>query len=73
MHFEGLWSSFGFGMDSKCIEQGGWTKLKTKEAKNVKNYCTNDKELSHKRVSLHNAPSLPCNHHCIPFGFPCHA
>ncbi|CAN6691877.1 unnamed protein product [Malus baccata var. baccata] len=29
-HFGAFWSSFGHGMDSICIEQGGWTKLKTK-------------------------------------------
>ena len=33
--FGAFWSIFGLGMDSTCMEQGGWTKLKTKEARNV--------------------------------------
>jgi hypothetical protein len=37
MHFGAFWSKMGLGMDSKCMGQSGWTNLRTKEAKNVKN------------------------------------
>ena len=29
MHFGAFWSNFGHGMDNICLEQCGWTKLKT--------------------------------------------
>ncbi|KAB2622465.1 myelin transcription factor 1-like [Pyrus ussuriensis x Pyrus communis] len=31
VQFGAIWSSFGLGMDSTCLEQGGWTKLKFKK------------------------------------------
>ena len=66
MHFGGLWSSFGFGWIANVGSEVDGRKLKTKEAKNVKNYCTKDKELSHNRVSLQNSHPLPCK----PIVFP---
>ena len=35
VHFGAIWSSFGLGMDSLHMEQGGWTNLKSKEARNM--------------------------------------
>ena len=33
VHFEAIWSSFGHGLDSLTMEQCGWTKLKSREAR----------------------------------------
>ena len=35
VHFGAIWSSFGHGIDSLHMEQGGWTNLKSKEARNM--------------------------------------
>ncbi|KAM2352363.1 hypothetical protein ACFXTH_007049 [Malus domestica] len=71
MHFGAFWSKMGLGMDSKCMGQSGWTNLRTKEAKNMKNYGPKDEENSPK-ICHPNLHSLPCKPHRIPFGFPCH-
>ena len=46
----------------------GWTNLRTKEAKNMKNYGPKDEENSPK-ICHPNLHSLPCKPHRIPFGF----
>ena len=33
MHFGAFWSKIGLGMDSLCLEQKEWTKLKTKRVR----------------------------------------
>ena len=33
LHFGAIWSSFGHGLDSLTMEQSGWTKLKSREAR----------------------------------------
>ena len=33
VHFRAFWSSFGLGMDSLFMEQGGWMNLKFKRGK----------------------------------------
>ena len=78
MHFGAFWSSFGLGMNSTCMEQGGWMKLKTKEARNV---------LKRRRINVKRTKSsatkgchstihlsiIVVHHHCTPFGFLCRA
>ena len=41
VHFGAIWSSFGHGMDSLHMEQGGWMNLKSREARNVINIWKN--------------------------------
>ena len=65
---EAFGACFGLGMDSKCMGQSGWTNLRTKEAKNMKNYGPKDEENSPK-ICHPNLHSLPCKPHRIPFGF----
>ena len=48
MHFGAIWSSFGPGLDSLTIEQSGWTKLKSREAR--KGYKSNERSSNTKRI-----------------------
>ncbi|KAM1620711.1 hypothetical protein ACFXTN_017665 [Malus domestica] len=59
MHFGAFWSKMELGMHVTYLGQSGWTNLRTKEAKNVKNYGPKDEELSPK-ICHPNLPSLPC-------------
>ena len=48
VHFGAIWSSFGHGLDSLTIEQSGWTKLKSREAR--KGYKSGERSSNTKKI-----------------------
>ena len=48
VHFGAIWSSFGHGLDSLTMEQSGWTKLKSREAR--KGYKSGERSSNTKKI-----------------------